>query len=92
MGANEGRSRTLVLYVFVLTVSGPNVPPGKYQDHQTTVEAQDESHDINTGKMFSAFEKPTKKIREETPAGSSPLSLSRPRSALSRFMVILVII
>jgi len=27
-GANEGRSRTLVLYVFVLTVSGPNVPPG----------------------------------------------------------------
>ena len=28
MGANEGRSRTLVLYVFVLTVSSPNVTPG----------------------------------------------------------------
>ena len=29
--------------------------PQEYQDHQTTVEAQDESHDINTGKMFSSL-------------------------------------
>ena len=81
-----------MLHVFVLTVSDTQCLPRNTQDHQTTVEAQDESHDINTGKMFSAFERPIKKIKEETPAGSSLLSLSRPRSALSRFMVILAII
>ena len=30
--------------------------PQEYQDPQTTVEAQDRSHDINTGKMFSSLE------------------------------------
>ena len=32
--------------------------PQEYQDLQTTVDAQDESHDINTGKMFSSLEFP----------------------------------
>jgi len=29
--------------------------PQEYQVHQTTVEAQDQSYDNNTGKMFSAL-------------------------------------
>ena len=72
--------------------------PQEYQDHQTAVEAQDESHNINTGKMFSSFDKPSQKIRRtlgmvrEDASCFLPVSLSRPRSALSRFMVILAII
>ena len=77
-GADEERSHTLVLHVFVLTVS--EVPQECTGSPDHTVEVPDESHDINTGKMFSSFE-PNKK--EETPVGSSPLSLSRPRSVPS---------
>ena len=65
--------------------------PQEYQGHQTAVEAQDESHNINTGKMFSSFVKPSENQREDASC-FLPVSLSRPRSALSRFMVILAII
>ena len=51
-GADEERSHTLVLHVFVLTVSEAQSPPRNAQDHQTT-HCGDSRQDHNTGKMFS---------------------------------------